>query len=1108
MKQFRGILKGWGLTNSLSWGLMALTLVCAPHVILAQEADQDGDEVTSQEVTSEEEPVEPQAAAPAIEEILVTGSRLKRDTFSSIAPLQIITGEVSREAGLLDAADILQESTAASGLQVDLTFQGFVLDNGPGASTISLRGLDSQRTLVLINGRRVAPAGVEGAPTSPDLNLVPASLLQKIDLLLDGASSIYGSDAVAGVANAIMRKDFDGFEFETYSTVPSHPNGEDNVLSLTWGRNLDRGFVGVGLEYNKSEPVTLEERPWTSGCARHAEIDENGQIRSRGLADEVNNGMKTTECRGGSWVARVFQDDRRLASGSIYYTPGYSNGGWPNFSEGSTPWFGVDGDGDGQTDFNYIDYSLNGKTQFRYLYPEFEQTSGMAYGEYTLEGEMNLTPYFELLYSERETFNNTGAISVFPDVPANNPFNLCNPEAENGVDCGLAQSALYSNPNVVARFAQRFGGFCASRGFTPVGCLRAFGYIPGPIGAVPTIPIVSVRGDRNNAEVSIWQSRAVIGATGDLPSIKIGQLRDLSFDASLSYSKSSGTASRVGLREDRINLSLGSFSTTNTPCQNDTGESLAFDVADGCVPVNWFAPSLYPLDTLIGDFATQAERDYLLDSRDFKTEYEQTIASVFFAGTAFELPGGAVDFGFGVEWRKDEITSLPDHVAADGLMFGYFADGGAVGDKVTKEAFAEIELPLLAGLPLAEELILNVSARITDDEYYGTARTESIKLAYRPLNSLLIRSTYGTSYRAPNLRELFLRYQTGFLSLFDPCFIPEIAIDQLTGGYNAERDTREAHVLENCRANGVDPTRASNRGNNTYSVELAESGSFDLDEETSRSWTAGFSWEQPFTNAFDLAISTNYYNIEVRDTIVEPGGQFIIFDCYFSETGQSPFCDNIRRDLSNPAQPFIEFIDQGFANRDTDEVTGVDINATLTDTITMFDRPFEVFVDLVAHRLLKVYTFDDGSGVPEEQQYEGEWGYPDWKFRLGLRVDWAKWRLSWQSNYIDGMKVDETSFDEFAAVGSGSETCLGPPTDVLCRDIGSAGDYMLHSASLYYRGDVWRVGVGVRNVFDEAPPFVDGTEVFSRNNRPLGAGYDFNGRRYFLNVRLNLGGGE
>ena len=1109
MKLFFEILRDIGFSKSLFGVLVVLGLALTPPIVLAQEEVQQEDEIASEEVPVEEEAT-PVAPSPAIEEVVVTGSRLKRDTFTSIAPLQIITGEVSREAGLMDAAEILQESTAASGTQIDLTFQGFVLDNGPGASTVNLRGLSDARTLVLVNGRRLSPAGVEGAPTSPDLNLIPASLVQQYELLLDGASSVYGSDAVAGVANVILRKDFDGFEFESYSSLPTHGAGDQHTLSFTWGRNFDRGFIGVGAEYSESQPVTLDDRPWTRGCQKHAEIDENGRVRSLGLGDQVNFGMKASECVGRSWVARVFQDHPALRTGSIYHTPGYSNGGWGNFSEGHTPWFGVDGNGDGVTDFSYIDYSLNGKEQFAHLYPEVTQSSVMAYGEYTLEGDMNLTPYFEALWSERDFYSNAGAAAISPDVPANNPFNLCNPNAVNGVDCGLAQDAMYANPNFLNQFENLFGGFCSSFGLSPLGCLGAFGFLSGPIGPAPTAPIVSIRGDRNEVDVLIDQFRIVTGVSGDLPFFNVGSLFDWSFDLSLSYTKASGEASRRGIREDRNDLALGVFSTTNTPCENDTGEVLAFDVEAGCLPVNWFAPSLYPTDTLIGDFETQAERDYLFDSRDFKTEYEQTLLTFFMSGDLYELPAGAIAGGIGFEWRKDEITSIPDHVASEGLMWGFFADGGALGDKVTKEAFAEVEIPLLAGMLLAEELTVNLSTRLTDDEYYGSAWTESFKVAYRPFNSLLLRATYGTSYRAPNLRELFLRYQTGFLSLFDPCFLPEGAIDDLTGEYNPAIDGRPDFLLENCRANGVDPLLANNNGFNTYSMELAESGTLDLEEETSESHTLGFAWEQPFSNEFELAVGATLYEIELKNTIIEPSGQYIINDCYYSVTRASRFCERIRRDLSDPTQPFIEFIDQAFVNRDSEKVKGVDVNATFADTLTVFNRPIDLRIDFAAHRLLERSTlFVDDDGDPDADTFEGEWRYPHWKFQLGARLDWDRWRLSWQANYIDGMKIDERGFEDFNDVGGSAQatTCLGPPDDVLCRDISSASDYMIHSASLYYRADWWTIGIGARNLLDEEPPFVDGSEVFSVNNTPLGAGYNLNGRTLFMNFTVNFGGG-
>ena len=213
--EFRAVL---ARITKLSVVLLASLCLISPAAF-AQDEDSEDDSDTTEESSER-----------SVDEVVVTGSRLKRDTYTSIAPLQIITGQVSREVGLIDAGDILQESSAASGQQIDLTFSGFVLDNGPGTTTINLRGLGEARTLVLVNGRRLAPGGVEGAPFAPNLNLVPASLVQQYDLLLDGASSVYGSDAIAGVANVILRKDFDGLEVEGYSRVPDYDNGVENTL--------------------------------------------------------------------------------------------------------------------------------------------------------------------------------------------------------------------------------------------------------------------------------------------------------------------------------------------------------------------------------------------------------------------------------------------------------------------------------------------------------------------------------------------------------------------------------------------------------------------------------------------------------------------------------------------------------------------------------------------------------------------------------------------------------------------------------------------------------------------------------------------------------------
>ena len=1105
--------------------LAAFGLACSMLLpAQAQEADSAEADADTEEETSAE------AAQPEgiVEEVVVTGSRLRRSTYTSVSPLQIISAEVKREAGLVDAGEIIQESTASAGQQIDLTFNGFVLDDGPGAVTANLRGLASDRTLLLINGRRIAPAGVEGAPTNPDLGIVPGLLVSQYDELLDGASSIYGSDAIAGVVNAILITDFDGFRLDTQASFPEHGAGERQDLALRWGRNFDRGFVGFAAQYVHTEAVTLDDRPWTAGCERHYEEDQAGRIRNQDLFYSTVYGMAWDGCTlpTGSIVGRVSVGAPRY---SIYYTPGYSNGGWPNFSESNASSVGIDGDGDGRTDLSFRDYSLNGRTQFAHLTSERTTTNAMLYGEYTLEGEMNLKPYFEVLHATRETFADNGVYQLFPDVPADNPFNICNPNGQ-GVDCGLANDALLTNPHFVAQFQNVFEGACAGLGVPRAACVpRTFGSLPwlgwsgGPIGPISTLPIVGVRGDRTLVSTDVTSMRFVGGLQGDLPFMSVGSLNDWTFDFSVTASRSEGTSSRPGVRRDRLEVALGYYSEDWTPCENnisaETRESrsgaggdplteLRADAMPGCVPVNMFAPSLY--EDVVGDFATREERDYVFGQRTFVTEYDQTIFNAFFTGDVFQMPAGPVRAGVGAEYRIDEINSVPDAVARDGLMWAFFADGGAVGEKYTREAFAETELPLLADLPGARELNLNLSARWTDDEFYGGAWTGGAKLGWRPVDSLLLRASLGTSYRAPNMRELFLLSQTGFNTVYDPCLVPEAAIGELTGEYNAALDDREAHWLENCRAQGVDPL-AHTLGFNSYSVEQAAGGSLTLDEEKSDSKALGFAWEQPFTAAFDLNIGMSYYKIEIEDTIIEPSAGYIIFDCYMSATSAHTFCDRITRS-SNPEEPLMTLIDRGFINRDSEKVRGVDLNIAFDQTLTVFQRALDISLDLTAHRQIERSTlFINSVGDRDVQSNHREWYYPEHKGQAVLRLDYGRWRLTWSSRYIGNQYQDPANIDNWndidGSTGPGNtSTCLGPPNDLLCRDYGDVDDYWVHHASVTYRRNTWLVRGGARNVFDKWPPQVDASEwATDVNNTPIGAGYDLNGRTLFLAAEYSFG---
>ena len=1080
--------------TSLVW-LLTLLVLSWSVASWAQETDEEdeNDETTAEESESEE------AVEDDMEVMTVTGSRLKRTTYNNISPLQIIDAEVEREAGLVDTAEILQKSTQASGVQIDLTFTGYVLDNGPAASTIALRGLEPDRSLVLINGRRVAPAGVEGAPSSPDLNMVPGVLVQQYELLLDGASSVYGSDAIAGVANIILRKDFDGLEIDLFADRDQYAGTSGRNMALTWGKNYDRGFVGMGASLNYSDEVTAGQAPHTAGCSSDAEITTDGEVRSKNLWFEYWYGMEWDDCGysglHGGWTTRV------PFAGLLFSTPGTSNGGWKDFSMSRINlggrWFWTDEDGDGFNDVTWRPYIQDVNEQFRTLYPQFRRVNFMSYGEYTFEGEANITPFFEYIYADRSTVHNGGGYQLFPIVHPLSPYNICNPYSSIGVDCGLAFNEFLAKPS----FRQAV--------------LEVFGCDPGPggtcdqsrppIGPQAVQPVVVIEGDRNISHVDVAQWRYVGGVRFDLPFLNTRALGDWTGEAYISHSDSSGVSHREGILDDRLQLGLGNYSQFGIPCVDDFGE--VSDPRDffGCVPVNLFAPSVLSPDQQ-GHFATQQERDYLFGTREFDTQIEQTVFSVFFTGTVFDLQGGSVSTGGGFEKRYDSIESIPNDVAAQGKFFGFSADQGAEGEKSISEWFGEIELPLIGNLRFADELTLNLSARHSDDEFAGTAWTWSGKLAYRPVTSLLLRATKGTSFRGPNLRNLFLRAQTGFLNVWDPCVVPNQAIDPITGEYIPDNDTREDHLLENCRLNGADPHVMT--GFSVYNVEVAEGGSLDLNPETSTSETWGFSFEQPFTNAFALAMGANVYKIEVDDTIIEPSASFIISDCYFSVSLNSPFCQRITRS-TDADNPIMTYIHQGFINRDNETVRGIDFNVRFTDTYTIFDRPVLFSADYIGHKLLERSTITI-TEIEDREEYVSEWGYHRYRHRLVFSATFNQMRVALSTRILGRQDQDDRFEDSWGSVPGGTAfTCLGPDEDdVLCRDIGASRSfYYNHTLSFSMARQAFQFSAGIRNLTDVEPPFVDGSEVFSWSNTPLGVGYDLMGRALYASFSYRLGGG-
>ena len=1094
----------------------------------AQAQDADGEEAQEEESVDVTE--EGEAAQAPQGGIVVTGSRIRRDTYTSISPIQVLNTEASNNVGLFDPSQILQRDESAAGTQIDATFQGFVLDNGPGSQTLNLRGLGADRTLLLINGRRLAPAGVEGAPTNPSINLIPGSLVERYDLLLDGASSVYGSDAVAGVGNVILRKDFDGLELFARGDVNPQGAGEDYTITAAYGLNTDRGFFGIGAEYDYRDAIRLRDRDFFDGCNTHLEVDQDGNIYTLGVRDNAIVQDRTpgvsvaeTECKVGGISGRIFQPFARF--GSVYF-PGNGNiANIPGLGYGeSSNAFGVDldTDGDGIRDVDFQNVNTNGALPEQTFLSEQKLYNVMAYGEYTFPGAGNITPFFEANYSRAEIkATDTGYPQIFPSVPDLNQFNPCNFLTGSGVDCRAADNELQGLTGT---------SLALSSGFT-----------------LPTTPIASIRGDRNNTDVTQEQYRGVLGVKGDLPAFG----SSWTWEVSGVYSRSEGVSIRNGIREDRLALALGLDPTGDYDGDgvvDNTGDGIADDydngvdvfglfgdpewigecntaglanpdlaapdLAQGCVPVNLFAPSV--LTGAVGDFASAAERTYLFDQRRVDTTYEQMLFSAFLTGDLFELPAGPVGAVFGGEWRKDKISTDPNFQASNGLFFGFFSDQGAQGSKVLRELYGEVSIPLIAAKPLVEELNVDIAGRLTDEEFYGTNYTYSLKAGWRPVSALLLRVTYGTSFRAPNLRENFLAGLSGFNTLFDPCAVPDAAFDSAAGGYSAQDDQRDPTVLENCLREGRDPTQVGidPEGLNTQqfsSTEITSGGSLDIDPETSRSITAGFSFEETFGDGWDVALGVTYFDIKLKDSIIDPSGQFIVNDCFTRDDGQrSQFCDRISVDTAPTGRGLVSNVAAAFLNLDQESVRGIDFNADFGKDVMLFGENVDLGLNIRANHLMErssLFTNDDGTVTFDDDA--GEFGLPKWTGRATFTADVSDFRLTYQLRYTGKVEQDSDGIDEFddafGSLGTGffSDTCTGNGTANVagdgrfCRDVGFAKEQFLHTASIRYSADKWSLLVGVDNIFDTAPPLVDSDEVLAINNVAIGNGYDYDGREIF-----------
>lgn len=1021
------------MKHSTLFGLLASSLALASGALVtAAPAWAQDDEAAVEQETEDR--------------VVVTGSRLRRDEYTSISPLQVIDAGEARMLGLVDAGSIIADAPVVSGEQLDgsvtagsptAAVEG-ISSTGLGGQAVALRGLGPERTLLMINGRRLAPSGVRGAPVAPDLNLIPASIIDRVEILTDGASSIYGADAVAGVANVILRRDVDGLEMTAFGTVPERSGGEIAQLGLLGGASNDRGNFTMALEYFNRESVLVGDRSNFNDCLRSHQIGNDGNTYST--------------CRDNRPANAVFTFG---AGGFAFYAPGLNSEGLPD------NWIRNADLLEAGINFRTTDrYTLQDSEREANLLEELERFNIFTTGNQDIDLFSRDTLYFEASYASRNSVGEFPREQVFPGIPGFIPQ-----EDANGNIVVDADGVPILVPNPLNPFGE---------------------------DALPVLRIQDLD-QRRASEVSNF--RFVGGMEGDIALGGLDQ-RNWIYDAAVSYDRSFGTSKQRIMIDPHLRESLYTLrmdADGNLVCgMPNTTLNFGFPNFPECVVVDFFSPTLFTAAGGDGTFATPEEAEWLFGNSITQTMVEQSMVSGIVTGDLFDMTHGIVGLVLGAEYREQRIASETDIVRSQGLASSEVPDleGDTIGRTSLWEVFAETEIPLF------DSFALNLSGRYTSEENFGSEFTYSIKADYQATDYLRLRSTYGTTFRAPNLREQFLAGQAGTISgLLDPCRVPNTARDD-DGNYDPSLDTRTAELLANCVTAGTDPTQLGLLA--TTGIPTTTGGNPEAQAETSDSFTFGFVFTQPWSDRYDWQLSATYFDIEINDTLRESSPASILAQCYGGEPGLAdPNCERITRATGDPTTAVITNVDAAFINIGKLTSRGVDINSRFRTDLGGFLNGANLTLTATITQLLeqKEQVTPDSPVV----DYAGTIGTPEWRGNFSAAVDTGPWTGMWRMRYIGSGQQLNTP--DFSAPGP-ANACgiLGAPEGVLCRDIDFIGSYVQHDLSLSYEGDDWAVTLGVVNVLDESPPLIGQGTGPARMNIVVQSGHDLIGRRAFLNL--------
>ncbi len=1030
----------------------------------------------------QQQPPPPQPATQGtpneVSEVVVTGSRIHRSEYNSAAPIQVITSDTASLEGLANTAEILSTSSLVSGsFQVNNQLTGFVVTGGPGTNTIQLRGLGATRTLILVDGHRMGPAGVGGTVGPFDLNVLPASIVDRIEILKDGASSIYGSDAVAGVINVITKKNLDGGVINAYTDVTQYGGGNQYDVNAAWGKVYDKGYWNVAFDYYDQEVLRADQRPDTA-CSADFDFNANGQRLDR--KDDKGH----TQCF--NLFANAFETPLNIAGLS---TADQGRGGgtmilqYPNagqniptalqgnstshFEPVPTGFVREDRSGYPAT-FPYDNFSS----------PFYDRQSVISPSKlYTLTGRggFDLTAdtdiYAGFLINRRDSAQ-YGARQFFPTIFAgmdNIPASL---KVPNAAPCGPAVDSHgvgipgTSNCNIV-----------------------------GPVGST-LLPIIPAKFDFDQKVDYFNVDGGIRGKTASM-----GFLGQWDWDIHARASRSDGTYGYDFIYNDRVNAISGGWnqSTTTTSVCNQHMITISASQKGGqCSTLGAGGIPLLNQAELSGKF-TPAEAAFLYGHEDGKTTYDEQEIEASVTGDLLTLPAGKLGAAFGADARHSTIKDTPGFNDRNGNLWGQTSAGITQGSDTVKEVFGELDAPLVKGGPFMKSLDLQASARYTHYDIGGSNSTYKVGLNWSVNDWLRLRATKGTSFRAPALYELFLANQSGFL--------PQTSVDPCINYQNSGN----ANIVKNCASQGI-PSNFTGAGSSA--TIFTGGGAGHLKAETSDATTIGFILTPTFV---DFSVAVDYTDITVNNEVTTFGAGNIVSSCYSSNSfPNSPFCQLFTRNL-NPASPNqfqIVTVNNSYVNVAHQTERAIDVTARYRHDFD-FGR-LEVNTSLTWDLENTTQLFQ-GVAQPSYSGTTFAFKGPAFTGLTNVRFDHGPWSALWTIQMIGGGSDRDLIGTNNPLSTRYSTTCRNNTTGVIgdCTAVAVVGDTnttqplavfeknytemtMYHTLSLRRTFDTLVIQGGVQNLFNERPPSVSSSE-FRFGTAALN-GYDMLGRRFFLNV--------